>query len=260
MLASNSTANALPDISGLSGLLSNAYQTQSITAVPAEMALAGADQAYAVQHDFLSRVSIGTGGWKIGAKSVDGPIQGAPLPLDGIYRCSAALNKRHFPVLGLELEIAFTFNREFTAADAGISDAEVLACLHGMQASIEVVSSRLAGWPQVDKLLQLADLQNHGALIVGEAVAYDQDFLFQHPRVSLRMDDAEIFSGQGSNPAGDPRRLLPWLVRHCAAQGLTLAAGSIITTGSYTGIHFPAVTGVVSGEVEGLPPLQFKLI
>ncbi|MES2072096.1 MAG: 2-keto-4-pentenoate hydratase [Pseudomonadota bacterium] len=257
MLASNSTAQTLP---GLSGLLSNAYQTQAVVAVPAELAIADAAQAYAVQREFLNRISIATGGWKIGAKSADGPVQGAPLPLDGIYRCTAALNRKHFPVLGLELEIAFVFNREFSAADACIPDAEVMAGLHAMQASIEIVSSRLAGWPEVGKLLQLADLQNHGALIVGEAVPYDEDFPFLNPQLCLRTGDSEIFNGSGSNPAGDPRRLLPWLVRHCAAQGMPLAAGSIITTGSYTGIHFPVDAGVVSGEVQGLPPIQFNLI
>lgn len=257
MLASDYPVHAC---SGLSGLLSNAYQTQRTVAVPAELAIADAAQAYAVQREFLSRVSIATGGWKIGAKSAAGPIQGAPLPLDGIYRCSAALNRRHFTVLGLELEIAFVFNREFSAADVGIPDAEVMAGLHAMQASIEIVSSRLAGWPEVGKLLQLADLQNHGALIVGEAVPYDEHFPFLAPQLSLHIGDTEIFNGNGSNPAGDPRRLLPWLVRHCAAQGMPLAAGSVITTGSYTGIHFPDGAGVVSGEIRGLPPIQFNLI
>ncbi len=255
-----STPHTLPQAAtGLAELLSGAYQTQSIVAVPAALAVADADQAYAVQRSFLNRVSIHTGGWKIGAKSADGPIQGSPLPLDGIYQNHAVLNKRHFPVLGLELEIAFSFSREFTPADAALSDSEIMQYLHTMQASVELVSSRLAGWPEVGKLLQLADLQNHGALVTGEQVAYDSGFPFLNPRVSLRVADTEIFNGKGSNPAGDPRRLLPWLVRHCAAQGLTLAAGNTITTGSYTGVHFPLEAGAVCGEVQGLPPIQFQL-
>ncbi|WP_394778135.1 2-keto-4-pentenoate hydratase [Undibacterium sp.] len=244
---------------GLAELLSGAYQTQSSVAVPATQAIADADQAYAVQRDFLSRVSIHTGGWKIGAKSSDGPIQGSPLPLDGIYQNNAVLNKKHFPILGLELEIAFSFDRDFTAADAALSDVDIMQHLHTMQASVELVSSRLAGWPEVGKLLQLADLQNHGALVTGDPVVYDADFPFLNPRVSFRIADNEIFNGKGSNPAGDPRRLLPWLVRHCAAQGLTLASGTTITTGSYTGVHFPLEAGAVRGKVQGLPPIQFQL-
>ncbi|GGC69305.1 2-keto-4-pentenoate hydratase [Undibacterium terreum] len=262
MSASNSIQPEHSGIADIAGALSSAYQTHSMVAIPGELLLANAEQAYAVQRDFLGRVSTGAGGWKIGAKSADGPIQGAPLPRDGIHRSGATLSKAHFPVLGLELEIAFTFKRDFTSADAGLTDADIMGSVATMQASIEIVSSRLTGWPEVDKLLQLADLQNHGALIVGEAVAYQDNFNFQQPTAHLRMSsagDVEIFNGNGNNPAGDPRRLLPWLVRHCAAQGLTLAAEDIVTTGSYTGIHFPTAAGTVSGEIKGLPPIQFTL-
>jgi 2-keto-4-pentenoate hydratase len=244
----------------LSSLLGNAYRTRAAVAVPGELEPDDAESAYVVQRQLLDEIDSAAGGWKIGAKSAAGPIQGAPLPVDGIYRSHAVLDRKHFPVVGLELEIAFTFGREFMPADAAISDPEIIASLQTMLASIEIVSSRLAGWPHVPALTQLADLQNHGALIVGDAVDYHAAFPFQNPRLRLAIGETEIFNGSGSNPAGDPRRLLPWLVRHCIARGMPLPAGSILTTGSYTGIHFPAQAGVVSGEIDGLPPILFSLV
>jgi len=121
------------------------------------------------------------------------------------------------------------------------------------------VTSRFSGWPHVDKLWQLADLQNHGALIVGEAVPYDGKFPFLAPAASFTIDGAPLFEGAPANPAGDPRRLLGWLVNHGVSRGLTFEPGTVLTCGSYTGMAFPEKNGVVRGAIDGLPPVQFTL-
>jgi hypothetical protein len=48
-------------------------------------------------------------------------------------------------------------------------------------------------------------------------------------------------------------------MRHSLAQGLPVQAGSVLTTGSYAGMHFPLGSGLVLGRVEGLPPLGVHL-
>ena len=253
MNASSSLADSL------AGILSAAYTGNSIVEVPAALAPADVQAAYAVQQRLLSLGKLEIGGWKIGAKSPTGPIQGAPLPRPRIYSGPASVARRDYPVLGIELEIFFTLGRDFRPQADPIPEQEVLDSVSTFGASIELVSSRIAGWPDGSKLSQLADLQNHGALVIGQAVAYRSDFPFAAPRVDLRFEGVPLVAGAGSNPAGDPRRLLCWLVNHCSAQGLTLPAGSIITTGSYTGMEFPARPGRVSGEIEGLPPVALEL-
>ncbi len=116
------------------------------------------------------------GGWKIGAKTPasDAPIQGAPLPAEGVHRSGATLERSAFGKAGLELEVAFVLNRTFDAESGPYSDADVIAAIDTVHASIEVVASRFATWPDVDKLWQLADLQNHGALVLGEGVPYEK--------------------------------------------------------------------------------------
>ncbi len=115
------------------------------------------------------------------------------------------------------------------------TEAEVLSSIGGMGAAIEIVSSRLAGWPDGSKLTQLADLQNHGALVIGEFIYYRDDVDFINPAAYLQLDGRDIFSGPAANPAGDPRRLLHWLVKHCNAQNIALPAGTVVKAGSYTG-------------------------
>jgi 2-keto-4-pentenoate hydratase len=244
----------------LAQLLGAAYGKHAAAeCIPQELEPGSVEDAYLVQQAFLRQIQAQTGGWKIGAKSDKGAIQGAPLPAQRIYPATAAIKRADYPVLGIELEIMFCFDTDFQPGAAPIREQEVMRRVSTMAASIEIVSSRIAGWPEVPKLSQLADLQNHGALISGEFIAYDAAFPFVNPVAHLTLNGKDIFKGSASNPAGDPRRLLSWLVNHCNAHGLLLPAGTIVTTGSYTGIHFPEEPGLVIGQIAGLPPIHFEL-
>ena len=69
----------------------------------------------------------------------------------------------------------------------------------------------------------------------------------------------ELMAGVAANPAGDPRRLLPWLVEHCSKSGITIDAGCVITTGSYSGMYFADGAGTATGVIEGLPRVILTL-
>lgn len=220
---------------------------------------ADASAAYAIQHEILSLNGAGIGGWKIGAKSADGPIQGAPLPDVDLHADGARLSRASFAPLGLELEIAFRFNRSFEPSARPYSEDEVKAAIGSIGATIEIVASRYAAWPKVDKLAQLADLQNHGALIVGEFTPYRDDFPFVAPSLRFSFDGHDVVEATPANPAGDPRRLLSWLVNHATSRGIAVTPETIVTAGSYTGMFFPRHAGTASGRIEGLAPVSLTL-
>jgi len=244
----------------LARLLSTAYGRHAAAeCIPQELEPASAEEAYLVQQAFLRHSQAQIGGWKIGAKSDKGPIQGAPLPAQRIYPATSVIERADYPVLGIELEIMFCFDIDFQPGAAPMPEREVMRHVSSMAASIEIVSSRIAGWPDVPKLSQLADLQNHGALVSGEFVAYDAAFPFLSPAAHLTLNGKDLFKGSAGNPAGDPRRLLSWLVSHCNMHGISLPAGTVVTTGSYTGIHFPEESGLVIGQIAGLPTIHFEL-
>jgi 2-keto-4-pentenoate hydratase len=216
--------------------------------------------AYAVQDEVLRAAGAHIGGWKIGAKSQTGPVQGAPLPAGDVHASGASLPRAAFAPLGLELEIAFRFGRRFEPAATPYSDAEVQAAIASFGATIEVVASRFAGWPNVDKLAQLADLQNNGALAVGAFAPYRDDYPFAAPALRFTFDGHPVPHETPANPAGDPRRLLPWLVNHCTVErGIAVTPEMVITTGSYTGMFFPRGAGTASGRIEGLVPVEITL-
>ncbi|MDQ7978394.1 2-keto-4-pentenoate hydratase [Paraburkholderia sp. SARCC-3016] len=232
-----------------------------LDALPQDVQPANAEDAYAVQHATLDAMRDSIGGWKVGAKTpTGGPIQGSPLPAACVHRSGAGLPRGSFNQVGLELEVAFALGRRFEPAGGPYTDEQVLDAIESLHATIEIVTSRFGAWPDIDKLWQLADLQNHGALIVGEAVPYDGEFPFLAPSASFMIDGAPLFEGTPANPAGDPRRLLGWLVNHGVSRGLTFEPGTVLTCGSYTGMAFPEKNGVVRGVIDGLPPVQFTLV
>lgn len=231
--------------------------------LPTELIPTSTDAAYAVQAQLLIARNTSIGAWKVGAKGPDAPIQGSPLPESGILHFNGAtLPYRAFRPLGLELEIAFCFGRAFEARAKAYPHTEVIDGVSDMAAAIEIVSSRYREWPTVDRFAQLADLQNHGALVLGEVTPYRPDFPFVAPSLSFTLNGHSIVDTSPANPAGDPRRLLTWLVNHATQRGMALPAGTVVTTGSYTGMHFPDVSsgpGEVLGHIDGLPPVAFTL-
>jgi 2-keto-4-pentenoate hydratase len=257
MASMNETATA----GNLASVLATArLRHAALDTLPDDLRPSSADEAYAIQHATLDHLKASIGGWKVGAKSPTGPIQGSPLPGDCVHRRVAALDYNAYAKPGLELEIAFTLGRRFEATSGPHRDEEVLDAIESMRASIEVVASRFSNWPDVDKLWQLADLQNHGALVVGDAVHYDSRFPFTAPSLRFTFEGASTFEGVPANPAGDPRRLLGWVVNHAVARGITLEPGTVITTGSYTGMLFPTGPGVAVGVIEGLPPVELTFL
>lgn len=250
----------------LAGLFIEAREHRAkLDTLPEGARPSSAEQAYAAQQATLRPLTVNAreggdskaiGGWKVGAKSADGPIQAALLPADGVHASGAHLSMQAFGKAALELEVAFTFKRRFHANSGPYSDAEILDAVDCMHSAIEVVASRFDAWPNVDKLWQLADLQNHGALIVSEGVPYDEAFPFLSAAMSFTYGGVPLFEGTPANPAGDPRRLLAWTINHSVSHGLAVEKGTVITAGSYTGMAFPDTSGTALGAIDGLPPVQ----
>lgn len=253
-------------------LTARATRTPLISLDPA-LVPASVDEAYQVQRLTMATLG-GIGAYKIGAKTPEQAPLYAPIPARVVWAARGAtapvgaqwaqgpIARGDFNRIGLELEIAFRFSRTLVPADAEASDAELLALLSDMLAVVEIVDSRYAQPAAIDKLAQLADLQNNGALIVGSAVPYDPAFDFMAPALRFSCGTQTLFAGRGSNPAGDPRRLVLWLARHVLGAGMALESSTVLTAGAYTGGAFDAPPGcdTVSGEIEGIGRVEFSLV
>ena len=219
---------------------------------------ASAADAYRVQD--LTMAELGTiGGWKVGAKTATSEPTCAPLPLTGVLPSGATLTGQPWRLRGIEVEAALRLGRDLDPQGELLSPDELAAFFDAVLPAIEVVETRLLDHASCDPLSQLADLQSHGALVLGTpspmpAALLDLRTLQAH----LWLDDQPATSTLGGNPAADLWRLIAWLALHCAQRGQPLRAGQIVTTGSCTGLIAASEGAHVEAEVVGLGHVELR--
>jgi len=196
--------------------------------------------AYAVQHAVAR--SLGwfpdgsAGHWKSGGASPHSVRTHAPLPPHGVLRHPADVRASHFHMRGIEAEIALRLRVPVNAQIAASLD-EAAACvlIDSMCVAIEVVDSRWREAMDAPVWARLADLQSHGALVLGEWTAFRSgDWKHQACTVSIGTQATQHF--QGTHALGSPTAVLPQWLRHATCAGTTVQAGTVVTTGTWCGL------------------------
>lgn len=214
--------------------------------------------AFAVQDATMAHLGI-TGGWKVGAKdSTEEPLC-APLPASGLLPSGVSLTDPQWVLRGVEVEVALRLGRDLAPGGKLLSPQELAAAFDAVLPVIEVVETRLANWNDADPLTKLADLQSHGALIMGAPSALEPARLdLETVEASLNFDGKQVANTRGGNPAKDLWRMLAWLALHCEQRGHPLRAGQIVTTGSCTGMLLASAGMHVRAELAGIGQVEVQ--
>jgi 2-keto-4-pentenoate hydratase len=233
---------------------------QAAVAVPhAQVLVPDTAAAYAVQ-DATMRELGPVGGWKVGAKGPTAEPACAPLPATGVFATGAMLIGPQWRMRGIEVEVAVRLRRELAPESATSDPASFHDAIEAVLPVIEVVETRLADWRDSAALAQLADLQSHGALIIGRPSPLSPGELdLRTVQAYLAFDGQPVASTRGGNPAVDIWRLLGWLARHCVQRGQPLRAGDVITTGSCTGMLFAPEGAHVHAQLAGIGQVEVRL-
>lgn len=217
-----------------------------------QLAVSDAAQAYAVQDATLAQLGA-VGGWKVGSRGAGTQPAGSPLPAAGVLASGAVLQGSAWRLRGLEVELALRVGRDLALDETADTHAELRAVFDAVLPAIEVVETRLGGGTNENPWAGMADLQSHGALVIGQPRPLAEGIPdLRTLTASLALDGQEVVRKTGANPVGDMWPVLAWLVRHSAARGLPLKQGQIITTGSCTGLAHAAPGQQVRAEVIGL--------
>ena len=224
----------------------------------AELLPPDAAHAYAVQDATMAGLGAAAG-WKVGAKGPALEPGCAPIPAAGVFDSGASLLGPPWRMRGIEVEVAVRLRKDLLAA-SGVPDAAAARdAIGAVLPVIEVVETRLADWRDSPPLSQLADLQSHGALVVGAPSQMSPgDLDLRSVEAYLAFDGQPVASTRGANPAGDVWRLLSWLAWHCAQRGQPLRAGQIITTGSCTGMLFAPEGARVQAQLAGIGMVELQ--
>jgi 2-keto-4-pentenoate hydratase len=179
--------------------------------------------------------------WKSGGAGREVALTHAALPAGGVWRSPADARGHHFNFRFIEAEVALRLARDVTPqAAAALTHEEGPSLLDAMTVSIEIVDFRWTETMNAPALFKLADLQSHGALVLGPWIAYQaRDWAAQHCEVRIGGASHEF---TGTHALGDPAWLLPLWLRHATRSGATMPAGSAVTTGTWCGL-LPAQAG-----------------
>ncbi|MDB5954940.1 fumarylacetoacetate hydrolase family protein [Ramlibacter sp.] len=251
-------------VPAVAAALVQAHRTQRpADAVPLEGLLQGAGDAYAVQ-DEVARACGWFGNavpqyWKSGGPARDAALTHAPLPPQHVWPSPADARSAHFNLRLIEAEVALRLARAVTPQDAAALTHEGAATLvEAMTVSIEIVDSRWQQARSAGALLKLADLQSHGALVLGEWQAFAaRDWNAQTCSVQIGDAPAQVF--RGSQSLGDPAWLLPIWLRHVTRQGATVPRGTVVTTGTWCGLLEAKAGDRVRAVFEGIGAAEVQL-
>lgn len=227
-------------------------------------ALADAAAAYAVQ----ARVAHALGWfgaappryWKSGGPSREAVATHAPLPPAGVWASPAQAGARPFKLRGIEAEVALRLRGPVDARRAGALDlAGARVLVDAMCVSIEIVDSRWAEGLQAPALARLADLQSHGALVLGAWVPFDAARDWSAQVCQVRIGDRWEQRFRGTHAMADPAFVLPAWLRHATRDGAIVEAGTVVTTGTWCGLPMAQAGERVEVAFDGIGSAAVQL-
>lgn len=225
--------------------------------LPEELRPASADDAYAIQDAVVRRLGA-AGGWKVGARTPQAEPNRAPMLASLMTASPAVLPGDAFSMRGIEAEVAVRLGRDLPARDAAYGRDEVLDAIDALMPALEVVDTRFADRSAAAPLSQLADFQSNGWFVYGAPVADWRHLDLTTLPVRLTIDGEERLAVRGGNTAGDPLALVVWLAGALSRRGSGLTAGTIVTTGTYTGLIPVGPAASVAAELDGLGRVELR--
>ena len=224
-------------------------------ATAARVPIPDAETAYDVQDSVARRfgwLRDGPAQWKSGGASRAALQTHALLPPEGVWSSPAVADAWPFHLRGIEAEVALRIGRAVdTVTAAGMNLAAATALIDAMCVSIEIVDSRWAEGLDAAPLSKLADLQSHGALVLGDWVPFaPRDWAAQVCRVTIGAQP--VVEYRGTHSMADPAYVLPAWLRHATRGGRHVQAGTVVTTGTWCGLLHAAAGNCVRAEFPGI--------
>jgi len=206
----------------------------AIASLPADAIPQSEADSYQIQDAVRAKLGERVGGWKVGISPLGGHFA-APIYASTVVPSPASLPAKGFKIIGIECEIGFRFNKALPARPQPYTRHDVLeaASLHP---TIEIVDSRYQDFRSLDRLQVLADNFSNGGLVYGPASSNWDGIDLAHPPIEVTADGKHFADCTGLR-AGTPIELVLAAVQHANGRG-GVAAGTVITTGTHTGLVF----------------------
>lgn len=228
-----------------------------LEALPPASRPANVDEAHAIQDATVVELGDAVAGWKV-LPPIEGRIARGILLRSRVFASPATLSAAQMPLLGVEAEIAFRFDRDLPPRAAAYEYAEVAEAVTAM-AAIEIVDSRFSDYRGAELLDRLADCASNGAFVAGTLQPRWRQFDLVNAKVELSIDGRVIVRQAGGHAAADP--LLPAVALvNALRQEAGVRKGQVMTTGTYTGLHFARPGQTVTALFKGFGSAQVQFV
>lgn len=202
------------------------------------------EDAYRVQRAATQLWGDAIAGWKVGATAkrmqdfwrISAPIYG-PVFRKTVFQSPASLPTRDFHHTMLESEFAFRFGADLPPRAKPYAREEIVAAVDALIPAFEIISSRLAKLSPDKVPLVVADFCANGGAVCGRPIENWGSIDLPAQKVALHLGGALREQGSGADVLGNPLNVLHWFVNALRAQGIALARGQIVLTGTMTGLH-----------------------
>ena len=187
-------------------------------------------EAHAIQDRVVAKLGKTIAGWKV-ASTAEGVAMYGAIYKEDVFADGAEVSKAHYPLMGIEGEVAFRFAADVPKGGA-LSREELERVLTPFPA-IEIVASRFLNYEGTPSIVRLADRMSNGGIVIGRAAGKPERL--DRLQVKLTRDGKTLLDQVGGHSRGDP--LLPALefVNSVRAKH-GFAAGQFITAGTFTGM------------------------
>ena len=226
----------------LSAALAHARLCGTTVAAP-EFSLS-LEEAYNIQADVASRLGSRCIGWKVGSTSkeaqaklgTDEPGAGALIERYCFRSADTVAISRHHNAQ-VEVEFAFRLGRTLEPQSLAYTVETVRPAIATFMPAMELVGSRYSsGLHGAGRALVTADGGANIAFISGPEIPFDVQWDLAKHGCALAINGQPVAHGHGARALGHPLHVLCWLANHLREKNLPLTAGSIVTTGTCTGL------------------------
>jgi len=202
--------------------------------------------AYAVQDAAIAMWPDAVAGWKVGLIPPDhraayggerlaGPIFAKQVSLASDTPTILPIIRGGFAAAEAELVIAV--GREPPADKQSWSVDEAADYAGAMYVGVELAGSAFKGINDFGPAITASDFGNNAGLVLGREIADWRDARLDDVSICTQIDGVEVGRGTSANIPGGPLAAFSFILGHCAARGIRLAPGALISTGAITGVH-----------------------
>jgi 2-keto-4-pentenoate hydratase len=193
------------------------------------------EDALSIQRRVSEVIGDRIGGWKASLPP-PGAVNLAPIYASTIYPGSPCPVLTSGPTMSIEPEVAFVLGRDLRPRAAAYTETEIRSAISETRLVLELLRGRYADQNSVSFPEKLADGLTNQGLFVGPVVT---DGVARAPEslpITIAVRDSPPITHAGRHPSGHPLAPLYWLANFLASTGEGLAAGQIVTTGSFCGV------------------------